>query len=478
MTLKLYRPEIPLPPSTPELDAITTHVTGEDPSLVVDALAGSGKSSAVKRCIAHLSTTLRLGYCVFNVRNRDEFEEWLNAYNVTGVTCKTINGIGSGIVRGEGLSYNLAPYKIRTLTEHLYPAANSWFVEDTIRFARAYGYTTGDQLFNHFIDLLDCQGLNPPDDPPLDYANICRTVFNASINHRDHDFDDQWHWPLLFGVVTKQFDILFIDEAQDLSLGKWLFLKQLSDHIVALGDRNQAIQGWLGAQGNILDRIQTDLSCPSLPLTISWRCSTSVISHAQTYVPTIQARPNAPTGRVSVTGHLAPSTSDMVLCRINSPLVAEFFRTVEQGLPACLLGHDLVHALRVVFDKAQRSRNPYLTIEQWYHKKLLKARNDKAKDMLMDQMETALLLYQKLYLKLDKVSEVFVEKPTPDSVVFSSVHRSKGLEGPTIWHLPGRFPTRNLPDWLMVQEAVNLPYVSVTRAKLNYNIIEENYNKD
>ena len=81
---------------------------------------------------------------------------------------------------------------------------------------------------------------------------INREIDNYKDTHGLIDFTDMLDRFLKKGNIKNKFDVIFIDEAQDLSLIQWAIIKKLEDEnkgvdIWIAGDDDQAIFGWAGA---------------------------------------------------------------------------------------------------------------------------------------------------------------------------------------------------------------------------------------
>ena len=81
---------------------------------------------------------------------------------------------------------------------------------------------------------------------------INREINNYKDTHGLIDFTDMLDRFLKKGSIKNKFDVVFVDEAQDLSLIQWAIIKKLEDEnkgidIWIAGDDDQAIFGWAGA---------------------------------------------------------------------------------------------------------------------------------------------------------------------------------------------------------------------------------------
>jgi DNA helicase-2/ATP-dependent DNA helicase PcrA len=93
--------------------------------------------------------------------------------------------------------------------------------------------------------------------------------------------------------------------------------------LVAVGDRNQAIYGFTGADSDALDLIAKAVNATLFPLTVSHRCPKLVIIEAQRYVSHIEASPSAPLGEVTAVQMKdiikTAKVNDVIISRFNAP---------------------------------------------------------------------------------------------------------------------------------------------------------------
>jgi superfamily I DNA/RNA helicase len=141
-----------------------------------------------------------------------------------------------------------------------------------------------------------------------DIVEVCQQVYRQSLAQTDViDFDDMILFPLIKNLRVKfGKDVIFLDEAQDLSRARQALARKFlkpSGRLVIVGDDRQAIYGFSGADAAALDNLVQSMNATVLPLSITWRCPKAVVSLAQTIVPDIEAAPTAPEGVVS-TVHL------------------------------------------------------------------------------------------------------------------------------------------------------------------------------
>src|SRR5947208_1100609 len=96
--------------------------------------------------------------------------------------------------------------------------------------------------------------------------------------------------PVALGLPVERYDLLLIDEAQDLSRVQQGLAKMSGRRLVFCGDDKQSLYGFAGADCDSLPRLTEELSrtprgVVTLPLTQTRRSSKAVVREAQKYVP-------------------------------------------------------------------------------------------------------------------------------------------------------------------------------------------------
>ncbi len=70
------------------------------------------------------------------------------------------------------------------------------------------------------------------------------------------------------------------------------------------------------------------------PLSLTWRCPTSVVEEANRFVEDFHAVDGAEKGNVVPHAAFEPVKGGYVLCRYNAPLVGAFYRLIGSGKSA------------------------------------------------------------------------------------------------------------------------------------------------
>jgi len=253
-----------------------------------------------------------------------------------------------------------------------------------------------------------------------------------------------------------------------------------------VGDRNQAINGFAGADCNSFDKIATLPNTKELPLSVNYRCGRAMIALAQQIVPQIQAHDNAINGVVEHVNEITLDLfkpNDMVLCRSTAPLVAMCLKLIQAGVTAVVKGRDIADGLINTIEKSKaktiKGFESWVEIEK---SKLIKdiCKKDNITEAeaqetgryiaFMDRMNCILTIGENVS-KLEDVKtyiqQIFSDDKINNAVTLSTAHKSKGLESDrVVILLPDKMPLtwKHQLEWQYQQE-LNLKYVALTRAK-------------
>jgi DNA helicase-2/ATP-dependent DNA helicase PcrA len=372
------------------------------------------------------------------------------------------------------------------------------FQPEPNQFPAIEDYEAWESLLTHFSiddDLLDNNISIPHGIEMAQFLLLQSNRATGSV-----DFDDMIYLPLLLNLKIPQHDNVIIDEAQDISATRYeLAARACAERgrMIAVGDPNQAIYGFTGADAESLPNIIRRQNAVVLPLSVCFRCDASIIAAAQAWVPGIEARPGAPAGTVDELDCMefldAPiPLGSAVLCRLNRPNVAVALQLMRRDVPVKIEGRDLGKALLEHIKKAEplyASTDGYelLTAVEDYRERRsgeLLARNKVAAASLFeDEIDGAILLIEKVLETRAAnvwqgvealVAQLFADDIPPRGLVtLSSVHKAKGREWPRVYVL-GR--EDYMPFWMAQkpweqEQEGNLIYVAYTRAERHLTLI-------
>ncbi len=458
---------------TQEQETILNHCKGTSyPNLMINALAGTGKSATLK-LIDKASKIKPALYCVFNKRNQLEAiaAQKAGEFNET-TSIKTFNGLGHGIwAKAIAHPIVLDKSKSRTLWRELVDglsrgdANEAWrqysVVMDGMEKSKALGYIPSDvKVAQSLITSSDLS--HAMDERPNEYAQeLIDQLLRESIRRAYLgliDFNDQIYMPALFGGTFPKFPRVMVDEYQDQSpVNHALLARCISGRLIGVGDPFQNIYGFRGAKAGGMNAAVTQYSMTELPLSVSFRCPRAIVEAAQWRVPHFQwIKPGG-----EVTQHERLNAADIVddaavICRNNAPLLRLAFRLISAGRSVTVVGSELGPRLVAIMKKLgtdSTTRKDLIdAIEQWREEKLLA--NSKSANDLADCMRVFADHGTTLSSAVSYAEHLFAQQGT---IRLLTGHKSKGLEFENVYFLD--------PDLCDHREQdQNLRYVIQTRS--------------
>lgn len=294
------------------------------------------------------------------------------------------------------------------------------------------------------------------------------------------DFTDMLYLPyiLLDPQDFPKYDVVFIDEAQDIStLQRELilsFVKPKGGRLISVGDRNQTIYSFQNASVSNFLSLQGLSNTTILPLNLSYRCAKRIVEEANKVFPnSIEALETAPEGIVRNGSFTEARSGDFILCRNNMPLVDVFISFLKKKQKASIKGKDFGEALKALIDKV----NDIDQLDEILKKKLdsLLARrmsysaaiNNPSYVNLVEKcqiIERLYTIWSDMDLLKQHISEIFTEKT--EGIVLSTIHKSKGLEAERVFFLdPNLIPSQHAKTEEAFYSEKCLRFVAITRAK-------------
>lgn len=316
-------------------------------------------------------------------------------------------------------------------------------------------------------------------------VKIAQKAFEYMVADKSQfDFTDMIYVPVTDPSVRLQkYDYVFCDESQDFSLCQQAFIKSTINRrgrLVTVGDRNQAIYGFAGADANSYDRLCNlrEGGTIKMPLSVSYRCARRIVLEAQKVVPEIQPYASAQEGAVWDDGSLTEiQRGDWILCRNLKPLVQTYLWLMKNKVKSKIRGKDIGEGIVSLIVKTGAKTIPdlYSALSHEENKLLEKLqRRGVRHPAYHPKMEILLQRIDVIKCLGDEVNSVAELKTMIEGIfsddtrgiVLSTIHKSKGLENDRVFFLlpellPSRFATM---DWQLEQEE-NLRYVAITRAK-------------
>jgi len=488
-------------PNTPEQDVILRFISSSKTNLMIKALAGAAKTSTLVLIARALRGTPML--CVaFNKRIAKEMEERLPSHCVA----KTMNAIGHQAWQGYiGKKLHVDANKLnlilRRISKQLSDAERAILNDiytDVLQLtskAKLFGYVPQD-LYPDIPRLIDRDGLRQVL-VDMEYDQLAWDLLDSllveSINESfsgSIDFDDQVYMSTLFGGQLPRFPFVMIDEAQDLSpLNHRMLQRLVTGRLVAVGDPNQAIYGFRGAVSNSMDVLQAQFNMETLPLTVCFRCASSIVEQAKRHAPDISAPHTAPIGLVEDWREVPLRTAPLnefvprrtvawgpdaipnncaVICRNNGPLISLGLRLITAGRAVQLIGFDIskriIKILREFGDTSMPQSEVLERINNWRTAAL--AEGKLSESSIEDRTMCLIAFAQSARTLSEAITKAEALFSAKGPIELLSGHKSKGLEWETVFHLdPWRIPSKYAKSKEEIRQENNIDYVIATRAK-------------
>ena len=319
---------------------IMDYVKLNNGNLLIDAKAGSGKTSTLLLIADELLNNRN--NCVFLSFNKSIVEELQMKLPEMQNNIKTVHSLGMTFIRSylykkHNTNYELIvdSGKLRELCKAYYEKYFQQIITDYCKetmgeedikelhrnlitdfvticnFVRLYGLDyynlkAVDYIMNRF-----CKSMYEYIDTVLsNYTDLVYAVLDKTIDLFENpvetttdgkpiykiDFVDMIYFPVHFNMqipykLKDSLDTILVDETQDLSQLQQLFVRKLNtgfNRFIFVGDRNQSIYGFNGADTEAIDRIKFNFTPKELPLSICYRCPEKIVRLAQLNVPSIE----------------------------------------------------------------------------------------------------------------------------------------------------------------------------------------------
>ena len=453
----------------------------------LQGFAGSGKTSTLLGALRRIPKSKTAKFLAFNRAIVGELKKKVPS-TLINVDISTVHGFGMKALNMK-FKCDIDPHKYREIAKIVSP---DWKIEKG---------TDKDEYISRVVKLCDLGRLNlcknkreleelaikhniELTDGECDRAiELIRIGFK---NIKTADYTDMIYFPVVMKLTVKQFDIVFIDEAQDLNAcQRELMLKAIKPggRFIAVGDPSQAVYGFAGADIESYKKLQKQPNTKELPLSVSYRCDSDIVKLAQTLVPQIEARDNAPKGIVDKDASIKDiKDGDMVLCRNTFPLVRLCISYLAQGIKAHIVGRDiginLINMIRntketFVIEVFKKLRKELNKIESSICLKRNMSPSEARETMTyqtyqekIDVIEILSKELEKSYEVIEKIEKIFSDDDM-EGIVLSTIHKAKGLEKDRVFIIheelmPSKWCLEI--DWMLEQE-YNLQYVVYTRAK-------------
>lgn len=488
--------------------AIYEEIKNGTGSLIITARAGAGKTSTIVEGSKLLKPGLQIGFAAFNKNIAEEMKRKLPP----SVTAMTMNAIGNRALKRylpKSTLNSAKLYKVYgNVVKHLkvsqeFATRNKKVIIKLASLGKITGITpkipgvrniiipdttsAWMNVYSHF-DL----SIEIKEDLPgvLEAASkLAAESLKLSLN-TEYDFDDQIVMPVIYGWELQQFDVLFIDEAQDTSdLKRAMLLRcvKKGGRVIAVGDDRQTIYGFAGASTNSMAAIQLATNAKELKLSCTFRCPQAITAHAREIVPDISCMPSAKPGTLKMTGYAFDREvlrgDGLVLSRFNAPLMTLAIELYTKNIPFAFDGSpDIVSKADSILieygpetlgaDVAISSAN-YIT-----DRLMVQLEEGKPVESLIDAHNFLVAVGQRFpdwtcQQLREQLQRAFAGGGT--GITLTTIHKAKGLEADRVFFLNSHdVPSKYAKSQWQLDQEENLRYVAITRSKdlLEYITVE------
>lgn len=457
---------------------------------IVQAVAGSGKTTTNIQALDYVDPLIDVVFLAFNKHIADELKS-------RGVQCaSTFHSLGKANITSAYPRSKFNQYKLYDLLDRVENTLLDEVRNSIIKLIALLKANLLEATKEHIDALADTFDIDIEDNEATIYR-CTRELLEASVNDiTQYDFDDMIYWPAIGKVGCKKFDFIFVDESQDLNKSQITFAENsmaTDGRMLLIGDPYQSIYAFRGAFTGIMDYMQDRLNATVLPLSISYRAPKVIVNLVNSVFPHIcfEGSQTAKEGYISNLQYddltMVTDDGDAVICRTNAPLVKPAFQLLKEGRKAVILGRDIGQGLITLVNKraklisVKNADNPLaellFQLQVYFDNEKVKLERMKRLGKLatlQDQIETIVAIAdgcETISQLKAKIESIFSNNRS--GVVFSSIHKAKGLEWENVFILrPELMPHPMAKDPVQKAQENNLKYVSYTRSKCNLYLVQ------
>ena len=297
---------------------------------------------------------------------------------------------------------------------------------------------------------------------------------------------------------------------------------------IVVGDKNQAIYRFRGADSNAFESIRemltkTSIGVKSFELPVNYRCDQFIIENAQRLVPALQGfskcrgtvdiitfsdsldRVNNENKDIILADGIDGEPRELTdisfafLCRTNLPLLVTAYSLMRMRKMVCIVGKAQIAGplkriieelcgdpkdkgfIDLIYDK-NNNRGLLSLLDQYQQKTAERMSGDERSEEFLEtlyencdciRVVAAEIKDNSVRSLLNELDSLFSEEPKPGVITLSTVHRSKGLEWNVVFLLrPDLLPHPAAKTEEDQQQELNAEYVAYTRAKNRFYYVD------
>lgn len=483
--------------------AIYNHWETTDDNVLVEAVAGSGKTTTLIEILKLCE--YRTLFVAFNKSIQTEIQGIIDNLQLKQGKALTMHSLGLSAIRNVS-KYRINKNKNYDITKKIQDEYNdiyrrftwedkvkvSYTLMDLIDTTKLFLSDSLEECISHMVDMdknfydqsiIDIEGRE---------TSFIAHVWQRLLDIRDDyynqsvieiDFNDMIYVPIvknLFIPVSPYY--LMIDEAQDLNLAQHKLIDMLIGQgdvhkFIAVGDRNQSIYGFSGAYASSFDLFKDIPNTIEFPLDICYRCPTLVIEEANKVYNVMKGNKTYP-GTVEQCNDIAEIEDEsMIICRNSAPLFDVYFGLLGMSKKVVIKGEDILGGIMGFLKPLQYKTvsQARIKIERSIAQLANKLDDDKTRFKhykLKQNLDLFNTLVKNMCLESTKVADLLAEitkifsNDDEGAIVLCTIHKSKGLQADVVYILNEfLIPSRFAKSEIQMKQEMNLKYVARTRAK-------------
>lgn len=208
---------------------------------VVQALAGSGKTSTIVEGFKYVPRGKKVLMVAFNKSIAEELKQRAPHY----VDVFTLHALGYRAIKQAFGNVKLEYKKCQTIVESLI-GKDDWEMTmsicKTVSLIKGFLFDTPDKV----NEVMDKFGIETFDMERKDFIkHTLQALRMCKETKQIIDFDDMVWFPFVYGLDVGKFDVVFIDETQDLNTSQIIMALSAckkTGRIIAVGDKNQCVE--------------------------------------------------------------------------------------------------------------------------------------------------------------------------------------------------------------------------------------------
>lgn len=460
-------------------------------NVAIKATAGAGKTTTILACLDFTPKTKKSVFLSFSKAIVDELKEKVPQH----IQAATLHSLGFSMMRSylKGYKIKVEPDKYAKLAINYYKKAKGDGPLDKKEFRSAFicadictyiRMTLTPQTLEDVAAM--CMYYNIDFDKEMLECSLALMKDSLKMpKNMMIDFADMIYYPSMIPeMVNLKYDYVYLDEAQDTNKAQFKLIELIlapNGRLISVGDDYQCIYGFSGADVDAFKRIRERPNTITLPLNVSYRCPKLIVKEANQVCPEMEAYENNEEGVVDTGDWNLIEEGDMVLSRVTRPLISLYFKLLDKGVKAKVIGKDIEQGLLSLIEDTMSNTFEGMIyeinlkrgqLENELRELGIRMPSEHPKmGAFEEKIQVINLLMKKVNSPtqlIELVKEIFKEDKKAARLM--TIHRSKGLEANRVFLITHASEQPLMPSkwakqsWEFVQED-NLKFVALTRAK-------------